>query len=76
MKVTAPLRHRDWVLAVAYGPHGTTVLTGSWDRTARLWNAESGQAVGEPLEHEDPVGAVAVSGDGQLLVTGSRDGAA
>ncbi|MGH9847102.1 MAG: WD40 repeat domain-containing protein, partial [Blastocatellia bacterium] len=32
-----PLRHDDFVFAVAFSPDGRTVLTGSWDKTARLW---------------------------------------
>jgi WD40 repeat protein len=31
------LRHQDQVMAVAFSPDGKAVLTGSRDKTARLW---------------------------------------
>jgi WD40 repeat protein len=33
------LGHQSWVSSVAFSPGGTKVLTGSWDGTARLWQA-------------------------------------
>ena len=38
-----PLAHEDWVSSVAFSPDGRTVLTGSYDRTARLWDAATGR---------------------------------
>ena len=40
--VGTPLFHGGKVSAVAFSPMGETVLTGSSDHTARLWDAESG----------------------------------
>ena len=34
--------------AVAFSPDGKTVLTGSGDRTARLWDAATGRPIGRP----------------------------
>jgi tetratricopeptide (TPR) repeat protein len=61
------------VVAVAFSPDGKTVLTGSGDKTARLWDAATGQAIGQPLEHQGEVVAVAFSPDGRTLLTGSWD---
>ncbi|WP_367888902.1 WD40 repeat domain-containing protein, partial [Azotobacter beijerinckii] len=52
------------------------VVTASGDKTARLWDAESGRARGESLRHEDIVWHAAFSPDGQRAVTASRDGTA
>jgi len=61
---------------VAFSPDGSTVLTGSYDYTARLWDARTGQARGEPLKHDGFVFSVAFSPDGSTVLTGSDDSTA
>ena len=39
--------HQDTVWAVAFSPDGKTILTGSVDKTARLWRAPT-EIAGEP----------------------------
>jgi WD40 repeat protein len=58
---------------VAFSPDGHTVLTGSWDDTARLWDARTGKHLGEPLRHKGWVLAVAFNPEGDTVLTGSRD---
>jgi tetratricopeptide (TPR) repeat protein len=58
---------------VAFSPHGKTVLTGSDDTTARLWDASTGQPIGQPLHHDAEVPILAFSPDGKIVVTGSWD---
>jgi dipeptidyl aminopeptidase/acylaminoacyl peptidase len=58
---------------VAFSPDGQTVLTGSWDKTARLWDAKTGQQKDSPLTHKDKVLSVAFSPDGQTVLTGCDD---
>ena len=36
---------------MAFSPDGKTVLTGSQDKTARLWDAATGEPIGQPMEH-------------------------
>jgi WD40 repeat protein len=52
------------------------VLTGSEDRTARLWDTRTGQPQGQLLRHDRAVRAVAFSPDGQTVLTGSSDATA
>jgi WD40 repeat protein/tetratricopeptide (TPR) repeat protein len=65
--------HRSRVTSVAFSPDGETLLTGSQDKTARLWEARTGKPIGTPLQHEGWVDAVAFSPDSQMALTGSRD---
>jgi WD40 repeat protein len=59
--------------AVAYSPDGKTILHGTGDSAAYLWDAATGEPIGEPLQHQDSVEAVAFSPDGKTLLTGSMD---
>ena len=59
---------------MAISPDGRWLVTGSHDKTARLWdlNAEEPGTTARVLSgHEEPVSAVAISPDGRWLVTGS-----
>ena len=44
----SPLRHQGRVIAVAFSPDGNTVLTGSDDMKARIWDVASGRLRLEP----------------------------
>jgi tetratricopeptide (TPR) repeat protein len=65
------MTHQGPVVAVAFGQDSRTVLTGSSDRTARLWDAATGRPIGPTLTHQDQVLAVAFSPDGKTVLTGS-----
>ncbi|CCA76115.1 hypothetical protein PIIN_10115 [Serendipita indica DSM 11827] len=63
-----------WVNTVTFSPDGSRIVSGSSDKTIRLWNAETGQSLGEPHHgHEDWVRAVAFSPDGSQIVSSSND---
>ena len=53
--------HQDTVQAVAFSPDRKTVLTGSVDKTARLWDATTGQSLGLAMTHQGVVSTVAFS---------------
>ncbi len=50
------------------------VLTGSTDKTARLWDVKTGQPLMVLEGHTKPVIKVVFSPDGATLFTGSEDG--
>jgi WD40 repeat protein len=63
-------RTQEAVKSVAVSPDGQTIVSGSEDKTVRLWNLQGKSLI---LEHEDAVNSVAISPDGQTIVSGSED---
>ena len=68
--------HRSPVSAVAVSPDGTVIATGSLDRTAILWNVETGKELFQLKGTRSGITAVAFTRDGKHLLTGSADRAA
>jgi serine/threonine protein kinase len=66
--------HTGPVLAIAYGPDGNLLLSGSTDGTVRLWNLGTASPLQVFHGHKDGVRSVAVSPDGKLAISGSKDG--
>ena len=49
-------------------------ISGSGDRTIRIWDAETGAAIGQPLKgHTSDGASVGYSPDGQRIISGSDD---
>ena len=56
--------HREIIDCVAFSPDGNLLISGSADRTARLWDLESGKTLFVLSGHRDKVRALAFSPDG------------
>ena len=62
------------VECAAYSPDGSRIVTAFADDTARIWDAASGQPIGEPLKSPGGFGSVAFSLDGTRIVTENSGG--
>jgi hypothetical protein len=61
------------VFSAAFSPDGARVLTASYDRTARVWNAADGTLIAALKGHANWVRTAAFSPDGARVVTASYD---
>jgi WD40 repeat protein len=58
--------HTGYVSSVAFSPDGKHIVSGSLDKTIRVWDAVTGEVVSGPLQgHTDWVNSVALSPDGK-----------
>jgi hypothetical protein len=57
-------------------PDGSKIVTGSSDKTAKVWDAKTMQELGTLKGHSNSVWSVAVFPDGSKIVTGSDDNTA
>ena len=65
--------HTDAVYAVAFGPEGALAVTGSFDKTIKLWETKTGKETKTLTGHEGLVLSVDVSPDGSAIASGGAD---
>ena len=65
--------HESAVNSVAFSPAGQRIVSGSDDKTVRVWEAGSGAEMHCLRGHAQDVASVAFSPDGQRIVSGSVD---
>jgi Planctomycete cytochrome C/WD domain, G-beta repeat len=65
--------HADWVFAVAFTPDGKHLLTGSRDKTAKVWDLVAKESVVTFPEHQNTVYSVASKADGTTALSAGED---
>ena len=65
--------HTDPIYAVAYSPDGRYLISGSFDKTVKIWDRATGVVARTLDDHQNLVLAVAVSPDGRQLATAGLD---
>ena len=72
-KVTQLDAHRAPILSAAFSPDGAWLVTASWDRTARVWDARTGGGIAVLKGHTDRVISVVFSPDSAQVISASED---
>src|ERR1700741_1922847 len=68
-KLMLPIGHTDAVRYAQFSPDGKRVVTASLDKTAKIWDVESGALLADLKGHTDVVNYVAFSPDGKKIIT-------
>lgn len=65
--------HGHFVTDVTLSLDGQYALSGSWDKSLRLWDLNQGKTKGRFEDHTKDVMSVAFSADNRQIISGSRD---
>jgi len=65
--------HTKWINSVAITPNGKYIVSGSGDKTIKLWNIKTGRLLRNFKGHTDGVLSVAITPNGKYIVSGSSD---
>jgi len=72
-EITLQLRHMGDITSLAFCPCGRYLISGSMDKTAKLWDVQTGTMMRTFAGHIGAIRSVAISNDGRYLLTGSQD---
>src|SRR5262249_42753026 len=65
--------HRGIVWAATFSPDGRHIVTASFDKTARIWDAKTAEPIAVLKGHRQSVDDAVFSPDGMRIVTASED---
>jgi WD40 repeat protein len=60
---------KSGVTTIAISPDGQTLVSGSWDKTIKIWHLATGQLMRTLEGHKSPLTCVTLSPNGQTLVS-------
>ncbi len=73
-KIQIQQGHTDCVTTAVFLPDGKTALSGSWDKTIRLWDMTSGKEIRSFIGHAGWIYSIAVSPDGKTAASCDQTG--
>ncbi len=65
--------HTEWITSISFSPDNRLIVSGSGDKTVRIWDVSSGHMTHCLYGHDSCVDSVAFSPDGKLIGSASRD---
>ena len=65
--------HSGWVRSVTFSTDGALLASGSYDKTIKLWDMQTGGIVRTFSGHSDRVYSVCISADSAMIASGSDD---
>ncbi|HYT42829.1 MAG TPA: TIR domain-containing protein, partial [Methylomirabilota bacterium] len=65
--------HSEAIWSLAFSPDGQTLVSGSNDRTIKIWNVPTGILLRTLTGNMSNVWSIALSPDGQTLISGSKE---
>lgn len=70
-KLRCTLRgHKDLITKIAWSPDGQTLLSGSYDRTIRLWNTDSGEEIETYTPYSGLIKTLSWAPDSKMIALG------
>jgi WD40 repeat protein/Tfp pilus assembly protein PilF/V8-like Glu-specific endopeptidase len=66
--------HRGIVTSLVMSPDGQTLVSGSSDKTIKVWQLSDGKLLHSIQAHRATVNSVVISPDGKSIISGSTDG--
>ena len=65
--------HTNVVRCVVFSSDGTSLVSGSWDKTVKLWDVQTGGVVKTFFGHKGQLQSVSISADSTTIASGSFD---
>ena len=65
--------HTSVIHSLAFSQDGTLLLSGSWDKTVRVWDVQTGGVI-RTFGHTDSSFPASISSDGAMVALGADDG--
>ena len=73
-KLSKTLNGHTWeVTSISFSPDGSKIVSGSGDKTVKIWDAHTGNCLQTLYWDTDWINSVVFSPDGTQIVSGSRD---